>query len=348
MLSEAKGMTRHFHFCGIVILIVASSVLYYGWQKWFPWFWGYFVFEYRNDIIGTPFIIPFIYASFVSWWNGPLLVWLVSMLGILPVLVYYHSADMVSLFRNIAFSMLPLTLTGAIALELRWRERQREAMADRERERQSYVSRIFKAQEDERRRLAQELHDSSTQELLAIANRSQTLALSLDSKDDKAKESAERIRDAILGVSEDLHRLSLDLRPSILDNLGLIPALRWLLDRLRQETEISTGLRVEGEKRRIRPDAEVMVFRIVQEALNNIRRHSKATEATVTLTFCSESLRIAVRDNGKGFDLKEVMSSSASQSKLGIVGMIERAKSIGAELDVRSPIGGGTLISIEL
>ena len=116
-------------------------------------------------------------------------------------------------------------------------------------------------------------------------------------KNEAAAEVCERaswIRDTVMQLSEDLRRISLDLRPILLDNLGLVSALRWLTDRLNRETQINTKISVRGKSRNLTPETEGTIFRIIQEALNNIRRHSEATEATVSLIFKPRSFRVTV------------------------------------------------------
>jgi two-component system sensor histidine kinase DegS len=218
-----------------------------------------------------------------------------------------------------------------------------------EKERQVYMSQIFKAQEDERRRIARELHDDTIQELLVIANRAQTL-VSGDGNETTVgmRERAEWIRDAILHLLENLRRLSLDLRPSVLDDIGLVPALRLMVDHLNQEDEINTKMVVQGTEKKLRPEAEVTIFRIVQEALNNVRRHAKATEAVVALKFAPECLEIMVKDNGKGFSLNETIRNLTAEGKLGLIGMQQRAQLINSTFNIYSQPGKGTLVSIEI
>ena len=344
---ELDKMIRSFHFWIIIALLVIITLVYYEWQDWFPWFWRYFLFEFKNRIIGVPFIIPILYASIVFWWRGSLIVWLLSAAPMLPRLIYY-SPHWESLLRNIAFSFVPLTIVLIIALELRWKDRQRELMVEREKERQIYMAQIFKAQEDERRRIAQELHDGTTQELLVIANHAQALVSEMGGTTiKKMRKQTGWIRDAVLQVSEGVRRLSFDLRPSILDDVGLVPALRWLADRLNQESEIDTKVVVKGTVRKLRSETEVTIFRIVQEALSNVRRHSKATEAIITLKFEPESIGIILRDNGTGFVSKAILGNLASEGKLGIAGMEQRVKFLNGTLNIQSEPGRGTVVSIE-
>ena len=162
------------------------------------------------------------------------------------------------------------------------------------------------------------------------------------------REHAEWVRDAVLQLLEDVRRLSLDLRPSVLDDIGLVPALRWLTDHLNQEGGIETKIAVYGAERKLSSEIEVTTFRIVQEALNNARRHSKATEAIVTLEFAPESLEITVRDNGDGFSLSETIGKLATEGKLGLIGMQQRAQFLHGALHISSRPGEGTSVSIEI
>ncbi|HEY81920.1 MAG TPA: sensor histidine kinase [Dehalococcoidia bacterium] len=346
--SELGRLARNVHFWIILIITAAIAIIYYEWSNWFPWFWRYFVFEFANELIGSLFFIPFLYASLVFWWRGSLFVWVLSQAAVFPLLLYYRSS-IEDVLINVALSFVPLTAVMIITMELKWRERQRQIMVERERERQVYMSEIFRAQENERQRIAQELHDDTTQELLVIANRAQNLVSGDHGQSSPmVREQAEWIRDAVLKLSENVRRLSLDLRPSVLDDIGLVPAVRWLADRLNQEDGINTKVVVSGQERKLRPEAEVTIFRIIQEALNNVRRHSQASEAVVTLDFAPQSLKITVQDNGNGFSLKETLSSLASKGKLGLIGVQQRARLLNGTCVICSQPGEGTSVSVEI
>lgn len=345
---ELDKMIRNIHFWIIIAIIGVLIVIYYGWDDWFPWFWRYFVFEFGRDIIGTLFLIPFLYASLVFWWRGAITVWALSAVAMLPLVIDY-SGNLESFLFNSALSFIPLAVIIIITSELKWRDKQRRLLVEREEERQVYVSQIFKAQEDERRRIAQELHDGVTQELLVVANRAQTLVNRDGAKTAmEVKKQATWIRDAILQISEDIRRQSVDLRPDILDHMGLVPALRWLVNRLNEEDEIQAKMALHGAERKLNSETEVNIFRIVQEALNNIRHHSKATEAMVTLNFAPDSLEIKVQDNGAGFSLNETIGNLAAKGKLGLIGMEQRAKFIKSAFDIQSEVGQGTSVAIRV
>ena len=346
-LLEPGGIIRSIHFWVIIAIIGALTLIYYTWNDWFPWFWRFFVFEFRNHIIGSLFLIPFVYASLVFWWRGSLIVWVLSAVAMLPCVIYY-SFSPGSFMVNTVLAFAPLMVIIIIAFERKWRETQKRIMAEREEERQVYMSQIFKAQENERQRIAQELHDGTIQELIVVVNRAQKLASGRIPTTPEAREYGKSIKDVVLRVSEEIRRLSRDLRPRILDNVGLLSAIRWLVDRLNEEEMINGSVVLKGIERDFSPESEVTIFRIVQEALNNVRRHSQATKVIVTVGFSPESVKIVVNDNGTGFILNKTAGELAGEGKLGIVGMQQRAKFLNGNFDIYSQPGKGTSVSIEI
>ena len=258
------------------------------------------------------------------------------------------SIDFWVLARNMLLPSVPIMILLFIIIQLEWLANQRKTLGEREKERQIYISQVLKAQEDERRRISRELHDDSLQTLLAVANRAQGLARDGWRKSaTAAREDALWIRDTTLGVSESMRRMSHDLRPSILDDIGLVPALKWLVNRMNRESDINTQISVSGEGQQLGSEFDVNIFRITQEALNNIKRHSGASKAWVNVDFTQGSLQITIRDNGKGFSLPKSRGAFAASSKLGLDGIRERAKLLGATFDIQSEPGGGTTLRFE-
>jgi len=342
------------HFWAIIAITAFLIALYQSWpwrdtqlEQWFPWFSAFYkvaVMEFVNHIVGILFLIPIIYAAIFFSWPGALVACLLSLGGILPIITdmwpnYY-------LITNIALLLLPFLLVSLATFELEWRRKERKIFAEREAERKVYISKILESQENERLRIAQELHDDTIQTLLVIANRTEHLIPAGDSMKE-IRGNAEWIRDTTLETVEGLRRISLDLRPSILGDLGLVPALRWLVDRMNKESGINTRILVSGEKRKLSPEAEVTIFRITQEALNNIKRHSRATEAVVNLEFTPESLKISMEDNGRGFRPPKKFDRLASRGKLGLIGIHQRIDFLGGTFKIHSKSGEGTSLLIE-
>jgi len=145
-----------------------------------------------------------------------------------------------------------------------------------------------------------------------------------------------------------IRRLSQDLRPAELDRLGLLPALEWLTSDVAGYSGIETKVNVIGNQRRLPEEVAIALFRITQEALRNVWRHSGATSAEITVEFDDSKARITVSDNGKGFNLPEKIGDLAKDGKFGLAGMQERAQLVGGTLTVQSQPDKGTSITVEL
>ncbi len=213
-----------------------------------------------------------------------------------------------------------------------------------------YVRQITRAQENERKRIARELHDDTIQALIGISRRLEALVTFDDSAhlsraaSQRIEELQELMDEAIRGV----RRFSQDLRPSILDDLGLLPALEGLTTSLTERDGVLVELRVIGEKRRLAPEAELTLFRIAQEALSNVRKHAQATQAAMTVQFADNAVQITVQDNGCGFVPPTLAGDLAATGKLGLMGMHERARLLGGALSVTSEPGQGTCVTVNV
>jgi signal transduction histidine kinase len=210
-----------------------------------------------------------------------------------------------------------------------------------------YVRQITKAQEDERKRIARELHDETAQTLIDLSRRLDDLATSPELLPETAIGRLEEFQELIDSILRGVRRFSRDLRPSVLDDLGLLPALEWLTTNLIEENGIKTELKVYGNRRRLPPEAELTLFRIVQEALNNVRKHSRASRVVTTVEFGDSKVRINVDDNGQGFELAGRTDDLATTGKLGLIGMHERARLLNGTLTVHSEPGNGTTITVD-
>jgi len=210
-----------------------------------------------------------------------------------------------------------------------------------------YLQEITKAQEEERKRIARELHDSSAQNLIALLHQLDNL-LTDKTKLPMSEAKAlwgfyEQIRDTL----QEVRRFSRDLRPSILDDLGLLPALEWVTQDLKNTYLIEVNLKVLGNERRLFPETELLLFRIVQEALRNIAKHAEATRAEVEVKFDEDKITITISDDGKGFEPPESLGVLPSTGKLGLAGMQERVQLLGGRLKLESKPGKGTTIFVE-
>ena len=211
-----------------------------------------------------------------------------------------------------------------------------------------YLQRITKAQEEERRRMARELHDDTAQQLVVLARRLDNLLRNADrlsQQDITFLEGARQQTDEILNG---IHRFCQDLRPSVLDDLGLLPALQSLTSDLAEHFAVPIAMDSVGSVQRLSPEIEVMLFRIAQEGLRNVCRHSRASGCWITIEFNDDKVVLTVRDNGKGFQLPHRVEDLAAVGKLGLAGMQERARLIGGKLAIESEPGKGTTLSVEI
>jgi len=212
-----------------------------------------------------------------------------------------------------------------------------------------YVQQVTRAQEDERKRIARELHDDAAPPLLLLIQRLDAITSGSQQKlSSSLKENLGELRSQAIEALEDLRRCAQNLRPRILDDLGLLPALEWMAEELVKNYGIDTQVEVIGTERSLPDEVQLLLFRIAQEALSNIRRHAQASRAWITLEFGDDKTVLTVRDNGKGFELPQRIGDLASIGKLGLAGMQERARLIMGRLTLQSELGKGTTIAVEV
>ncbi len=205
---------------------------------------------------------------------------------------------------------------------------------------------ILKAQEKERKLLSAELHDEFGQTLTAIGLNLSVMRRKLDkSQPEKIRPRLEEVEQSIELLSKQIHNLSLDLRPPILDDLGLIPSLRWYLNQYEDRSGLSIDFSVNAETEQLVPKpVSVTMYRVLQEALNNITKHAKATKVAVQISVTSSHVRLQVSDNGVGFDYNRVMSQNPSMQALGLIGMRERLELLDGSLAIKTAENCGTTL----
>ncbi|MDP2919731.1 MAG: PAS domain S-box protein [Dehalococcoidia bacterium] len=208
-----------------------------------------------------------------------------------------------------------------------------------------YVRQITRAQEEERKRIARELHDDTAQQLIVLSRQLDKI-ISAEPSPMKDMTPVEKLSERVDNILDGVRRFSQDLRPSVLDDLGLIPALEWLASDMTAHFNISVSVEVKGTERRFPPEKELLLFRIVQEALSNVRKHSSAQSAWVIIEFTEKQTMVIVKDSGKGFKVPEHLSDLTGMAKLGLAGMAERARLLDGELTIDSGPGKGTTVTV--
>ncbi len=203
---------------------------------------------------------------------------------------------------------------------------------------QNYIAAITRSQEDERKRLARELHDDTIQTIIALRQRATMARRVLDRDPAGAAIRLDELISMLAGALDSVRRFVRDLRPTYLDELGLIPALEMLA------RESPAQFAVEGEEQRLDAERELALFRIVQEALQNARKHAQATRVAVTLAFGAGEVTATVEDDGRGFDMPEGPDADVRAGHFGLMGMQERAQLFGGHVYVKSALNTGTKV----
>ena len=211
-----------------------------------------------------------------------------------------------------------------------------------------YISEITRAQEEERKRIAREIHDEPVQSLASLAHKIEAIATKKGRLPEDVVQYLEKLCSETKGIRDGLRRFSHELRPGVLDQVGLGSALELLVEELSIDQYISTSFDISGSERRLKPEAELALFRIAQEALSNVRRHSGAKKAAIELLFTSRKVKLTISDNGRGFQLPEVLSDLATEGKLGILGVQERTRLLNGKFSIKSIVGKGTKVVVEV
>ena len=205
--------------------------------------------------------------------------------------------------------------------------------------------RVVQAQEAERGSVALALHDDITQMLCAVLIRSQALAEQISEDDGASKREAIKLRELLGQTAEEVESISRNLRPSVLDLLGLIPALRAHCTDFAQRTGISLKLAFQPLTNRLPAESELALYRILQKALENVEKHSHARQVTVGLRQ-RDSVRLTIQDDGLGFDSDHHTARQKGNGDLGLLSMRERASYVGAAFKIKSVPGAGTEIEV--
>lgn len=217
-----------------------------------------------------------------------------------------------------------------------------QELIQRETMRRELLRHTVQAQEEERSRIARELHDDTAQLLTAINLNLATLKEAVPRRAE-VTELVNRLNTLSRQMSLGIYRMVHDLRPSQLDDLGLIPALQYLADQVKERMQLVAFLDVQGNRRRLDPLTETVIFRVAQESLTNVFRHAKTGEAQMRLVFDPKEIHFSVEDKGVGFD---PTISMIPPHGWGLEGMRERVESVGGQFKVESAPGRGTLISV--
>jgi PAS domain S-box-containing protein len=208
--------------------------------------------------------------------------------------------------------------------------------------------RIINAQESERRRVARDLHDSVNQILSSVKFRMESIEKRAQRKDKALRDVVASAKVSLEKAMNEVRRISQNLRPSELDDLGVIPAVRSMCEEFEEVTKVDVDLKFLRFPRKLSPEIEVTLYRIIQEALSNVAKHAEATRLVIRCERDHSRLTLKIKDNGKGSDELDLAAHPSKNSGMGLLNMKERAAYVGGTVSVHSSLKGGMEISVQL
>jgi PAS domain S-box-containing protein len=234
----------------------------------------------------------------------------------------------------------------AVIMDITERKRYEEALRESERQLLSLPSQLMTAQETERKRISRELHDELGQDLNVLKMRVGFIKRKLEEKQSDLGRECETTLHYITQIIENVRRISRDLSPSILEDFGLEAALRWLAGHFSGNCGIPVFLDLGKMNFSFPNEVQILIYRVIQEALTNVGKHSEATEVWIRAFKREETLSFCVKDNGRGFDLKKVFEPNLNGGGLGLAAMRERARMLHGWFEIDSQQGHGTTITL--
>jgi two-component system sensor histidine kinase DegS len=346
--ERMKGVIKSRHFWLVAAMLAIGAVLHYSAQirsmPEVP-----FALT-RHAMERVLFVLPIAYAAFTLGTVGGLVTLAVAVFIMLPRAFFISPSPVDAFVETVAVALVGGLMSWMVETQEREKRLRQEAFAElskSEAKLRFYLRQIIKAQEDERKRIARELHDDTAQALVVLSRRLDGMDTFGEQLPEPAVQRLEELREFADAILQGVRRFSQDLRPPVLDDLGLLPALEWLTADVMQDG-IKAELKVLGDRRSLSPEVELVLFRVAQEALRNVRKHAQASKVLVKTEFGDAKVRITVRDDGTGFRLPKAMDSLAEVGKLGLIGMQERAELVGGTLKMHSELGKGTVIVAEV
>lgn len=235
----------------------------------------------------------------------------------------------------------------ALVTDITDRKKAMEALERQKQELQYLSSHLIHAQEEERQKISQELHDELGQMLTAVSiNLSFIDKLITEECNPQIRERLEDSLKIVDTMSKQLNEMILDLHPSMLDDLGLVPTLRWYVKRFEDRTQIKVNLHVTHSKQQLTKEIETILYRIIQEALTNTAKHAKAENIQISINRKNTSLKVTIQDDGQGFDIEKVSRLPVHERGSGLTGMRERLLTLNGKLDISSKKGKGAQLEI--
>jgi PAS domain S-box-containing protein len=237
---------------------------------------------------------------------------------------------------------------GVAVMDISEQKKVEEALRESEKRLRFLSSRLFEAQEHERRRLSKELHDQLGHDLVLLKSSLRSIEKKLAENQEALKNECENTLTTVNEIIENVRRISRDLMPSILEDLGLVASIRWLVENFSKQHSIRVTLDVEYVDHLFSPGIQVNLYRIFQETLTNISKHAAATRVSLEVKEEKGCVAFRVQDNGKGFEVNKVMDRKLNNKGVGLTAMNERIRMVGGSFEIQSRPGEGTKIEFKV
>ena len=218
-----------------------------------------------------------------------------------------------------------------------------ETISTLDTQRQQMGLQIIKAQEEERKRLSREIHDGPAQSLANVVLRMEFCEKLMDVDPDKVRDELKELKKTVKNNLQDVRKIIFDLRPMALDDLGVVPALKRYIEDFKDKNNINIQTSFRGREIRFEPALEIALFRLIQEALNNVVKHARASEVKVSVDVNDNMVKAVVEDDGVGFILAKALNNYTGK-KFGLISMRERADLLGGDMNIETKSGQGTKI----
>ncbi len=212
----------------------------------------------------------------------------------------------------------------------------------------SLSAHLESVREEERKKIAHDLHDETSQVVASLNAYLEAAIGKLPANSNETRALLRKAQDSSIQILDQLHKLIYELRPTIIDDFGLVAAIKWLIENSLEVAGINVVFKVIRQEKRLSTELKTAIFRVVQEAINNILKHANARNVIISFHFKKNAIRIRIKDNGAGFDVEKAINSKDRPRGLGIVGMKERIELFEGTFKINSSCAVGTEINIEI